>query len=41
MPRRYPDIGKINSALGWSPTHSLDEILADVISFHQSETALV
>jgi len=41
MPRRYPDITKIGSALGWAPTRSLDEILDDVVSFHQSETTLV
>jgi len=35
MPRRYPDLSKIRGAVGWSPTHSLDEILADVIAFHQ------
>ena len=41
MPRRYPDISKIGSLIGWSPTRSLDEILGDVISFHQSEAAVV
>jgi len=41
MPRRYPDIAKIGGALGWSGTRSLDEILGDVIAFHQSEAALV
>ncbi|MEJ7785093.1 MAG: GDP-mannose 4,6-dehydratase [Solirubrobacteraceae bacterium] len=41
MPRRYPDISKIGSALDWSPTRSLDEILGDVIAFHQSEAAVV
>jgi UDP-glucose 4-epimerase len=41
MPRRYPDIAKIDSAIGWSPTRSLDEILADVIEFHQAEAAVV
>jgi UDP-glucose 4-epimerase len=41
MPRRYPDITKIDSAIGWSPTRSLDEILADVIEFHQAEAAVV
>ncbi len=41
MPRRYPDIAKIGSALEWSPTSSLDEILGDVIAFHQSEAAVV
>jgi UDP-glucose 4-epimerase len=41
MPRRYPDISKIGAAIGWAPTRSLDEILGDVISFHQSEAAVV
>ena len=41
MPRRYPEISKIGAAVGWSPTRSLDEILADVISFHQSAAAVV
>jgi UDP-glucose 4-epimerase len=41
MPRRYPDIAKIGRALDWAPTHSLDEILGDVIRYHQSEAALV
>lgn len=41
MPRRYPDIGKIERALGWAPTRSLDEILADVINFQQAEAAVV
>ena len=41
MPRRFPDITKIGGALGWSGTRSLDEILGDVIAFHQSEAAVV
>jgi len=41
MPRRYPDITKVGRALDWSPTRSLDEILGDVIAFHQSEATLV
>jgi len=41
MPRRYPDIAKVGRAMNWSPTRSLDEILGDVIAFHQSEAALV
>jgi UDP-glucose 4-epimerase len=41
MPRRYPDISKIAGAIGWSPTRSLDEILGDVIRFHQAEAAVV
>jgi UDP-glucose 4-epimerase len=41
MPRRYPDISKIAGVLGWSPTRTLDEILGDVIAFHQQEAAIV
>jgi len=41
MSRRYPDNAKIAAAIGWSPTRSLDEILGDVISFHQAEAAIV
>jgi nucleoside-diphosphate-sugar epimerase len=41
MPRRYPDNGKIAAAIGWSPTRTLDEILSDVIEFHQAEAAVV
>jgi UDP-glucose 4-epimerase len=41
MPRRYPDIAKIEAALGWKPTRSLDEILGNVIRYHQSEVAVV
>ena len=31
MPRRVPDLSKIERVLGWSPTRTLDEILHDVI----------
>ncbi|MEA2157612.1 MAG: UDP-glucose 4-epimerase [Solirubrobacteraceae bacterium] len=41
MPRRYPDNAKIAAAIGWAPTRSLDEILSDVISFHQTEATVV
>jgi len=41
MPRRYPDITKVEAAIGWRPTLSLDEILGDVIRFYQSEAAVV
>ena len=41
MPRRYPDIAKIQRAVAWAPTRSLDEILGDVISFQQAEAAVV
>ncbi len=41
MPRRYPDVSKVEAAVGWKPTRSLDGILADVISFQQAEAAVV
>jgi UDP-glucose 4-epimerase len=41
MPRRYPDVTKIGRALGWSSTHTLDDILTDVIRFHQAEASVV
>ncbi len=41
MPRRLPDIAKIEAAIGWAPTQSLDAILDDVVSFHQAEAAVV
>jgi len=41
MPRRVPDIAKIEAAVGWTPTHTLDEILEDVVRFQQAEAAVV
>jgi UDP-glucose 4-epimerase len=41
MPRRVPDIAKIERTIGWTPTHTLDEILTDVVSFQQAEAAVV
>ena len=41
MPRRYPDVGKIEAAVGWTPTRSLDEILGDVIDYQQADAAVV
>ena len=41
MPRRYPDVAKIEAALGWTPTRSLDEILGDVIQHLQAEAAVI
>jgi UDP-glucose 4-epimerase len=34
MPRRVPDLTRIQNTLGWAPTARLDEIIADVIE-HQ------
>ena len=33
MPRRVPDIGKVERLIGYRPTKSLDEILKSVIEF--------
>ena len=33
MPRRIPDIGKINALIGYKPSKTLDEILQKVIEF--------
>jgi len=41
MPRRYPDVSKIEAAVGWAPTRSLDEILVDVVTWQQAEAAVV
>ena len=36
---REPSIEKIGAAIGWEPTRTLDDILADVISFERSAVA--
>ena len=41
MLHRVPAIEKIESAIGWTPERSLDEILADVIAFMRGEPAAV
>jgi UDP-glucose 4-epimerase len=41
MVRRVPEIAKIEAAVGWTPTRSLDETLADVVRFQQAEAAVV
>ena len=35
MRRRVPDIRKIHDAIGWTPTHSLEEILDSVIEYER------
>jgi nucleoside-diphosphate-sugar epimerase len=35
MPRRRPDIGKIQRATGWTPGRSLEEAVADVVSYER------
>src|SRR5258706_8664475 len=37
MPRRVPDIGKINQAIGWKPSIPLRQILVDVIEYCKRE----
>jgi UDP-glucose 4-epimerase len=37
MPRRVPDIAKINNAIGWKPTIALQQILTDVIEYHKAQ----
>jgi UDP-glucose 4-epimerase len=37
MMRRIPDTSKIHRVLGWSPTRSLEETLADVIAFERTK----
>jgi UDP-glucose 4-epimerase len=39
MPRRVPDLRKIQAAVGYAPTVALDEILARVIAHEQALTA--
>jgi UDP-glucose 4-epimerase len=41
MIRRVPDISRINSLLGWEPTHSLEAVIADVIEHQQSSAILL
>lgn len=36
MPRRVPSLEKIAAAIGYSPRHSLDDVLRAVIDFHRS-----
>jgi UDP-glucose 4-epimerase len=37
MPRRIPDIGKVNSLIGFRPEMSLDGILRSVIEYHTGQ----
>ena len=37
MPRRIPDISKVNKLIGFKPQKSLDEILKSVIDFHSGD----
>ena len=39
MPRRIPDISKVNKLVGFKPAMELDGILKSVIDFHSGQTA--
>ena len=41
MLHRQPLIDKVNGAIGWEPSRSLEEILADVVQFSRSAPAFV
>jgi UDP-glucose 4-epimerase len=41
MQRRVPSTAKIEAAIGWRPTKTLDDILADVIEYQQAEAAVI
>jgi len=34
-------VAKVHEAIGWSSTRKLEEILGDVIQFHQAEASVV
>jgi UDP-glucose 4-epimerase len=38
MPRRIPDISKVNQLIGFRPTKSLNEILLSVIAYFRGES---
>jgi UDP-glucose 4-epimerase len=40
MLHRVPALEKIRAAIGWEPTRTLDDILADVIEYHRGPAAL-
>jgi UDP-glucose 4-epimerase len=41
MPRRVPDISKVGESIGFRPTRTLDQILADVIAFQKNGVSAV
>jgi UDP-glucose 4-epimerase len=41
MPRRVPDTAKLEAAVGWRSTRPLAETLEDVVSWQQSQAAVV
>jgi nucleoside-diphosphate-sugar epimerase len=36
MPRRVPDISKAGTLIGYRPTRTLDQILAEIIAWHST-----
>lgn len=40
MPRRLPDIAKVEADIGWT-ARSLADDLGDVIAFHRAEAVVV
>ena len=38
MPRRVPDLSKIQAAVGWKPSIALPQILADVIDYYKRQS---
>jgi UDP-glucose 4-epimerase len=41
MLHRQPDVAKVAAAVGWQPTRSLDDILADVVAYTKTSPAVV
>jgi UDP-glucose 4-epimerase len=39
MPRRIPDISKVNKLIGFKPAMELDGILKSVIDFHSGKSS--
>lgn len=39
MPRRVPDLARTKAMVGYEPTHSLDDIIRDVIAFERGASA--
>jgi UDP-glucose 4-epimerase len=40
MQRRVPDTSKLEAALGWSTTRSLDDVLADIVAFEKTTNVI-
>jgi UDP-glucose 4-epimerase len=41
MLHRQPEVAKVAAAIGWQPTRSLDDILADVVAYTKTSPAVV